>query len=186
MRNVRLVAACAVLAGLPLASCGGGGGGDDDVQPSDAAGLRSFDGGANVIVLTFMAVKATEDRTVLHYPTDAFPSSPSAATLVVPLLVNAGLDPSLRVYVFAGDGVVSEDEWDAGTFFATIDLPATPGVHTVTLDVTTALADALAAGDPFLSFSFRFGGDANLFLGDTVGNIADFSPLPDPTIEFGD
>lgn len=37
------------------------------ITPTDMTGLRSFDGGANVLLLGFDAVKlGTEDRTVAH------------------------------------------------------------------------------------------------------------------------
>jgi hypothetical protein len=141
---------------------------------ADGTGLRSYDGGVNVLLLTFMAVKSlTEDRTVLHFDVSGL-SCPDAS-LVIPV---SNLDPGdppgiLEVYTFSGDGVVSIDEWDDGDLFFTFTgLPG--GVQDLILDISVPLQAVLDAGEQFMSFSLRGGDGTDRF------NVGSMVGLPDP------
>jgi len=148
------------------------------VAASDAAGIRdSGDDGTPDAVLTFMAVKdITEDRTVLHFPLAGVPSAVLSATLVVPLdNFDVGVPlGEISVFVFAGDGVVSLDEYGAGSLFAVFQ--ADPS-GTYLVDVSAALAAALLAGDTYLSFRLSTVDLDRWLFGSIVG-------LPDPTLRI--
>lgn len=143
---------------------------------TDITGLRKFPG-QPPLLLDFQAVKLTEDRTVAHFDVRSLRSAPSQASLFIPILnIDAGgADGTFEVYKFAGDGVVSVDEWDSGSLvrsYARLDQPGT-----LRLDVTEVLAAALSAGDDFVSFNYRVGaGSDRWWLGST-------SQLPDSTIQ---
>ena len=131
------------------------------VAPADITGLRSFDGGATVLVLTFPAVKVIpssgmEDRTVAHFDVSFFPREVPPLTLEIPVSNMDPGDPAgdFEVYVFAGDGVVSVDEWDEGPLVHTFeDLEG--GLQVLSFDVTDLVQTAVDRGLPFVSFSFR-------------------------------
>lgn len=147
--------------------------------PTDMTGLRSFDNGANVLLLTFDAVKtSTGDRTIAHYELESLTNETiSTATLTIPLL---NLDPGGRlgtfeVYSFNGDGVVSTDEWASGTLIQVFD-SVEERLPVLSLDVTSYIQDALSDNFEFLSFNFRADlGTDRYFLSDIVR-------LPEPAI----
>ena len=164
----------ALLLGLVLLPAGGGA---TMIAPMDMTGLRSSDGGANVFLLTFSAVKiGTEDRTVAHFDISGFSGILPRTILNIP--VSRLTDPGLgkfAVYAFQGDGKVSTDEWNAGSLVDTFtDIPV--GAQTLSKDITALLQKAIDQGHTYLSFSFR-GVEINdrYFLSDIVG-------LPDPSI----
>jgi hypothetical protein len=131
------------------------------IAPADITGLRSFDGGATVLVLTFPAVKVIadtgmEDRTVAHFDVSVFAGEVPPVTLEVPVSNMDAGDPAgdFEVYLFAGDGVVSADEWSSGRLLHTFeDLEG--GFQVLALDVTDLVQTAVDRGLPFVSFSFR-------------------------------
>ena len=92
------------------------------LSPADMTGLRSFNNGATVLLLTFDAVKSgTEDRTIAHFDISGLSGVVPLTMLNIPI---RNIDPGLpegtfEVYSFAGDGVVSTDEWNSGTLFHT-------------------------------------------------------------------
>ena len=141
---------------LPLAGCELG-----RIAPADITGLRSFDGGATVYVLTFPAVKVIvssgmEDRTVAHFDVTGFVGRVPPLSLTIPVDNMDEGDPAgdFEVYLFAGDGVVSADEWDAGRLLHTFeDLEG--GFQVLELDVTDLVQIAVDRGFPFVSFGFR-------------------------------
>jgi len=82
------------------------------IAPADTTGLRSFNGGVNVLLLGFTAVKdvlpsGQEDRTVAHFDLGVLSGTIPTTTLEIPVY---GIDPGdptgiFEVYAFAGDGV---------------------------------------------------------------------------------
>ena len=147
--------------------------------PTHETGLRSFNDGVDVILLTFDDVKKfTEDRTVAHFDLRGLSGVVPNATLNIPIdsigdgfgLFGGG---TLELYAFAGDGTVSVDEWDAGTLFTAVTVPLGQSIHSV--DITNLVQAAVKRGDPFLSFSFRASGPDRYGLSEAVG-------LPEPSI----
>ena len=157
------------------------------INAIDADGLRSFDNGVNVLLLGFTAVKPFfnfEDRTVVHFDVSIFSGTVPMTTLDIPVdNIDAG-DPTgiFNVYSFAGDGVVSGDEWDAGTLFHSFTgLEGDP--ETLSVDVTTLLQNSVDNNDPFLSFNFRSTQDRfNLSVGglDNATLEVANAPVPEP------
>jgi len=147
------------------------------ITPTDMTGLRSFDGGEIIFLLDFDAVKlGTEDRTVAHFDISGLTGFLPNATLNIPI---DNFDPGIpdgvfEIYSFAGDGVVSTDEWDAGTpFHAFTTVPG--GNQTLSVDISVLLKTAVDNGDQYLSFSFRGGNTDRYWLSDIAG-------LPEPSI----
>jgi len=148
------------------------------ITPTDMTGLRSFDGGANVLLLSFDAVKSgTEDRTIAHFDISSLTYMPQSSIFDIPI---DNIDPGLpggifEVYAFAGDGVVSIDEWNAGSLIHTF-YGIEGGYSTLSFDITTLLQNAYTNGDTYLSFNFRAGdGTDRFWLSDVVG-------IAEPTI----
>ena len=170
------------LLGLPVLSNA------TSIQSVDTDGLRSFDNGVNVLLLGFTAVKPFfnfEDRTVAHFDASIFSGTVPMTTLDIPVdNIDAG-DPTgiFNVYSFAGDGVVSGDEWDAGILFHSFTgLEGDP--ETLSVDVTTLLQNSVDNNDPFLSFNFRSTQDRfNLSVGglDNATLEVANAPVPEPS-----
>jgi hypothetical protein len=147
-------------------------------------------------LLEFSAVKAlTEDRTVAHFDLRTL-TGPGAYAYLSFGIYN--LDPggsvgTLDFYWFYGDGTVSVDEWDAGTFFAQVVVPDSPSIIDVALGglVDQAWSDRAS----FLSFRMsttsldRF--DLIPIFGDTRGSgsscfqcvpdVVSLTTVPEPT-----
>jgi len=150
------------------------------IAPADTTGLRSFNGGVNVLLLGFTAVKdvlpsGQEDRTVAHFDLGVLSGTIPTTTLEIPVY---GIDPGdptgiFEVYAFAGDGIVSIDEWAEGRLFHTFD-GLESEVQTLSVDVTALVQLAVDRSLPFLSFNFRSLED-RYNMGDGVG-------LPDASL----
>jgi len=147
------------------------------ITPVDMTGLRSFDGGANVLLLTFDAVKlVTEDRTIVHFDISGLSGTFSNTVLDIPI---NNIDPGLpggifEVYAFAGDGTVSIEEWSFGTLFQTFTGIA-GGEQTLSTNITSLLQTAVDNGDTYLSLNFRGGNNDRYWLSDIFS-------LPEPSI----
>ncbi|MDT4289654.1 hypothetical protein RO575_08790 [Methylomonas sp. MO1] len=143
------------------------------ITPTDMTGLRSFDGGANVLLLGFDAVKlGTEDRTLVHFDISGLTGILPSSSLSIPI---ESLDPEpgiFKIYSFAGDGVVSTDEWNMGTLFH-VFTDVYGGF--LSIDTSILLQTAVDNGESYLSFSFRGGNSVRYWLSDIVG-------LPEPSI----
>ena len=154
------------------------------IDAADITGLRSFNDGVGVTLLTFLAVKSgTEDRVVGHYDIGGLSGTVPTTTFDIPI---ANIDDGppegiFEVYNFAGDGVVSTDEWNAGTLFHTFT-GIQGGIQTLSVDVTSLLQAAVDAGDPFLSFSLRAGIGTDRY---NMGAIVGIVGLPDPALFLG-
>jgi hypothetical protein len=158
MRNGRLAWYISVLF-CAMAASSAGFAEDIRVNPRQMTGLRSFSGTTSgAFLLSFNAVKrGTEDRTVAHFGLAGLRNIQSA-TLNIDV---DDIDPGapygqFDVYSFAGDGVVSVDEWNAGTLFHSFK-NVNGGHLLLSVDATSILQNAVTRGDNFLSFSFRDG-----------------------------
>lgn len=156
------------------------------VLPHSMTGLRSFGGSA--FMLDFCAIKSI-DRTVMHFDVRGL-GAVRNATLNVPVWdQDAGVMPagSIDFYAFAGDGTVSSDEWDAGTFFARVS-GISAANQVLTLDVTSLLQGDAAHGQSYMSFVLRPGPPPagwtfgpNFWLGDGFAPSPSLSvTLPEP------
>ena len=128
-------------------------------EPVDMTGLRSFNGGGNVLLLTFDAVKTiTEDRTIAHFDVTGFSDPVCRVTLDIPV-DNIDEGPpggTFDLYVFEGDGVVSTDEWDAGDFFHRFtDVDGNDIV--LSIDVTDLVRTYRENGAEIMAFNFQGG-----------------------------
>lgn len=151
------------------------------IDATDITGLRSFNGGADVFLLAFLQVKSgTEDRVVGHYDIGGLSGTVPTTTFDIPIAnIDAGPpDGIFEVYNFAGDGMVSTDEWDAGTLFHTFT-GIQGGIQTLSVDVTSLLQAAVDAGNPFLSFSLRAGIGTDRY---NMGVIVGVDGLRDPAL----
>lgn len=156
------------------------------IDASDIRGLRDIVGEPDILVLNFQAVKNNkpelEDRTIAHFDISVLGAAPRFAKLSIPVV---NLDPgapggTFNVFTFAGDGVVSADEWDAGRHYRRFSGLDEPG--RLELNVTGLVAAALASGDRFLSFAFRGGAiPASQGYGDRW-NLGPESGLPSATV----
>ncbi|MBP7002120.1 hypothetical protein [Amaricoccus sp.] len=128
------------------------------IHASSITGLRDISN--EILVLGFQAAKKfpdMEDRTIAHFDVTTLTAAPRFAKLVIPLSNSDpnGEDGALKVYSFAGDGVVSVDEWNSGSLVRKFSHLGQPG--RLEVDVTQLVAAALASGDQYLSFAYRAG-----------------------------
>jgi hypothetical protein len=162
------------------------------LQPTSITSLRDFSPALpqDAFLLDFQAVNPfNEDRDIAHFSIQGL-SLVAHASMTIPL---EEFDPGpplgvFDVYDFYGDGVVSTDEWNAGTLlqhFDTVD-----GDYPVlTVDVTSALNAGIQQNKPYLSFNFRAGsGSDRYFLGAAAGvpgglpNASiSITPVPEPS-----
>lgn len=148
------------------------------LSPTEMRTVRSFPGipGEPPIVLVSGA-RATnggffEDRAISHFDITGV-STFSTATLSIGN-VEDDANGVLEIFSFAGDGMVSVDEFEAGivpTPLGTFSAVTTENA-VFTLDITSLLQSALTAGDDFLSFNFRAGGlNGDFDFASTIGGV---------------
>jgi hypothetical protein len=162
---------CIAVALVLLAAPGRAGTSASQILPAaESLGLRTFDSGANVTVLTFETVKPAlpdgfEDRNVMHFAMDDVAIYVSSAVLEIAVSNLDDAEPlgAIELHAFAGDGVVSADEWDSGTLIHTFD-EIGGGVSTLSVDVSGLFQQAEQFEVPFLSFRLR-GLEDRFFLG---------------------
>jgi hypothetical protein len=131
---------------------------DTIIPHADARGIRIIGGIGPIFVgadNTFLPIKFDpgflDDRTVVEFDLRGLPSPIRSTTLDLDL---GNLDPGgpagvVDVYTFFGDGVVTVDEFFAGTLFTNFSRNES-GLERV--DVTPAVRAAFDAGERFLGF----------------------------------
>ncbi|MBD1833305.1 MULTISPECIES: hypothetical protein [Cyanophyceae] len=124
-----------------------------DIFPSDARGLRFFPF-EEPLLLDFLAVNKvvdSEDRSVFEYNISQLALNEFSS---VKLRLEAGnIDEEgslgfLDVFTFTGDGIVSPNDFFAGSFFTTFE--ASSSLNIVSIDITDLVISTLATGNPFL------------------------------------
>jgi len=142
------------------------------VPLDSVTGLRSTDGGATVLLLTFSAVKKTEDRTIAHFDISSLSGTNLNATLVIPIQNIDPDDPTgtFDVYSFQGDGAVSIDEWNSGTLIHHLT-GISGSKQTLKCDVSTPLNNAITSNANHLSFNFRHGGADDRYNLGSLGGV---------------
>ncbi|GGE26165.1 hypothetical protein GCM10011360_13190 [Primorskyibacter flagellatus] len=151
------------------------------LDPTDMRGLRSF--GGTPLLLSFSAVKGgTEDRTIAHFDLSGFAGPVVSAVLHLSMQNQDPTLPSvLDIYNFAGDGTVSIDEFDTGTFHASLTGLVGSVVNPV-LDITALFNLAIANGDSYLSFNLRNEEDeGRFFLSDVIDGVYSTGSSAGPT-----
>jgi hypothetical protein len=140
------------------------------IEPTSIGGLRSLNDGATVIPLDYAAIKnfpSLQDRTIANFDISGLPpgarhGAAMVATLKIPIYNDfpyplhyngAPHAGTLDLYVFAGNGAVAADQWDAGSLLHTFSL--SDGVQTLSLDITSTLHQFMDDGATFVSFSLR-------------------------------
>ncbi len=150
-----------------------------DIAAADARGIRTISG-QGPLLLTFLAVKRTstplDDRTVAEFPL-APVAGPHTYALVLGM---EDLDPgapagTVDVYWYVGDGVVTAEEFNAGTL--TTSFPC-DGNGVFSVDVTAAVGQALALHAPFVGFRLSTVTADRYFLGSIAGQ-------PEPVLRIG-
>lgn len=74
---------------------------------------------------------------------------------------------TLALYSFAGDGNVSNDEWNVGSLFHTFT-GINGGNSTQSINIGSLLSSSIAAGDNYLSFNLRTTDSDRYWLNKTV------------------
>ncbi len=125
-----------------------------DLLPYDAKGVRLIPPLEEPILLDGLVVKSgTEDRTVLEYDVGQIDLEQIDS---VELIIEAGnLDEGgepgfIDVFTFNGDGIVSPNDFFAGSFFTTFE--ASNYLNIVSVDVTDLVTNTIVRGNPFLGF----------------------------------
>ena len=144
------------------------------ISPFEMRGLRDFSGsGSSAFVLNFSAVKSgTEDRTIAHFDVTSVSGNVTGSTLTIGI---KNIDPgapagTLDVYVFAGDGIVSPDEWNTGILFQSFSDIA-GGASDLTTNISSLLLSSISNEEPYLSFGFRTTTTDRYWLNSTVDGI---------------
>jgi PEP-CTERM motif len=161
------------------------------LQPTAITGLRNGTPSdpSKAILLAFQSVTIGEDRTIAHFGIQGL-SQVAQATMTIPII---DIDPgpplgTFDVYYFYGDGIVSTDEWNAGTLlqsFNNLDVVEPTLRVDLTVDVTSVLNAGIQQNEPFLSFNFRAGSGTDRYhLGD-LGRVPNTSialtTVPEPS-----
>lgn len=160
------------------------------LEPYAIGGVRSFSpDSTSGILLSFGAVKSI-DRTVAHFSLTDIPASWESANLEIPL---KNIDPGLPlgdmdVFAFFGDGIVSGDEWSAGSLYHHLDnigggtntgpsvFNYEPSFHYV--DISSLVIMGIESEHDFVSFVFRSAQSSDRYW------MAPGSGTPAPTVEF--
>jgi hypothetical protein len=157
------------MAGAALAAAAGAALGQD-IPAADARGIRII-GTQGPLLLTFLAIKRTstplDDRTVAEFPLASVPAGASCSLVLGLSDLDPGPPPgTIDVYWYVGDGVVTEQEFFAGSLTTSFQYD---GVGVVSVDVSAAVAQAIAQNANFVGFRLSTVTADRYFLGSIVG-----------------
>lgn len=95
-----------------------------------------------------------EDRGIIEFSLSGLSQPIQNAELVLPVFGSNGPFPfTVEVFGYAGDGLLTVSDWTQGTLLTSFSYS---GEQVVTLDVTSFISSAVAAGDAFAGFNFHF------------------------------
>lgn len=142
----------------------------DDIAAADARGIRII-GSQGPLLLDFLAVKRTttplDDRTVAEFPLSSVTGTHAFALVLGMEDLDPGSPPgTIDVYWYVGDGVVTADEFFAGVLTTSFQ---TDGNGIFSVDVTSAVNQALAANASFVGFRLSTVTADRYFLGAIAG-----------------
>ena len=102
----------------------------------------------------------TEDRGVIEFSLLGLFSPVLTASVSLPMSDCSGPYPfTIDVFTYAGDGMLTLSDWDAGTLLTSFEYS---GEELVVVDTTSFIATAIAAGSPYAGFNVRFAGPSNI------------------------
>jgi hypothetical protein len=105
-------------------------------------------------IVQALHVPSMEDRGIIEFNISSLPRSISSAKLKLVVYASMGPYPfAIGAFAYAGDGVLSSDDWDSGAPFTSFRYA---GEARVTLDVTRVLQGLVASGADIAGFNFRF------------------------------
>lgn len=125
------------------------------LQPAAYGGIRKFPSG-DPLLLTFLAVKITEDRTFVEFDLSEVPESGSKVMRVGIVNIDTGDDSDgvIDVFAYPGDGAITPSDFFAGTTpFASFvwNVGEDAGeARVASIDLTTAFSQARASGWRYL------------------------------------
>ena len=126
-------------------------------------------------VVQTLHVPSFEDRGVIEFDLSGL-SQQINVELVLPVFSSNGPFPfTIDVFGYAGDGALTVSDWGQGTLLTSFSYS---GEQTVSLDVTSFIRNAVAAGDEFAGFNFRFAGPP------VIGPFVAFRSLEFPPTAF--
>jgi hypothetical protein len=105
-------------------------------------------------IVQVLHVPSMEDRGIIEFNISSLSRSISSAKLKLSVFASTGPYPfAIGAFAYAGDGMLSADDWDSGTPFTSFQYA---GETRVTLDVTRVLQGLVASGADIAGFNFRF------------------------------
>lgn len=95
-----------------------------------------------------------EDRGIIEFYVSEVSGSITNATLELSVFSSNGPYPfNIDVFTYAGDGILSLNDFNAGTLYRTFEYS---GENTVQLDVTSFLQSIVSSGEQYAAFNFQF------------------------------
>ena len=151
---------------------------DTTIATAAESGIRDFHNGDGPFLLGFLAVKLTEDRTLLEFDVSGLSGIVPTTTLNLPLedIDQGGAVGTIDVSTFFGNGTITASDFNSGIFFGSVSQNVTR--DTQHLDVTAAVQAAVTAGQQFLGIRLSTTTDDRFDLGEFAAD----GPLPDPTL----
>jgi hypothetical protein len=130
------------------------------VQPPNGAHAESLTVILEGSVVQTLHVPSFEDRGIIEFNLSGLSQPILNVELVLPVFSSIGPFPfTIDVFGYAGDGALTLSDWTQGSFLTSF---SHSGEQTVTLDVTFFIRSAVAAGDAFTGFNFRFADPPNI------------------------
>jgi hypothetical protein len=130
-------------------------------------------------VVQALDVPQFEDRGIIEFSLSEFSERIANAQLVLPVFRSNGPFPfRIDVFTYTGDGALTLSDWDQGSLFASFSYS---GESIVTLDVTSFIRSARAAGHAFAGFNFQFAVPSSISLN---GPFVAFHSLDFPPAAF--
>jgi hypothetical protein len=139
--------------------------------PKDGIGDVVLDGS----VVQTLHVPSFEDRGIIEFNLAGLSQPILNVELVLPVFSSNPFPFTIAVFGYAGDGALTVSDWDQGSLLTSF---LYSGEQTVTLDVTSFIRSAVAAGDEFAGFNFRVAGPP------IIGPFVAFGSLDFPPSAF--
>jgi len=126
-------------------------------------------------VVQTLHVPSFEDRGIIEFNLSGLSQPILNVELVLPVFSSNPFPFTIDVFGYAGDGALTLSDWAQGSLLTSF---LYSGEQVVTLDVTSFISSAVAAGDAFAGFNFRFAGPPN------IGPFVAFHSLEFPPSAF--
>ena len=126
-------------------------------------------------VVQTLHVPSFEDRGIIEFNLSGLSQPILNVELVLPVFSSNPFPFTIDVFGYAGDGALTLSDWAQGSLLTSF---LYSGEQVVTLDVTSFISSAVAAGDAFAGFNFRFAGPPN------IGPFVAFRSLEFPPSAF--